>query len=327
MNWHRLIIGSLVLVGAGALSGLYALLPARAVAPPPTEQPTPEKPAVDVPSTKGPTAESPEAGIKTITEEYVKAFNAADAKAAAALWTPEGEYIGVEGEVSRGRAAIEKSLADEFKAHPKSVLAVRVESVRPLGRQTALAEGVVTLKTPGEAELSETRYSALHVLEDGKWRAASVREWVPDPERGAALKHLDWLVGQWTAKGDAGTIAMSYAWDENKVFLNGKYSITKDGKTVSSGTHVFAVDPAGGLRSWTFDSTGTFCTAQWTRDDKRWIEEVTGVLPSGAEINSVNVQIPLGADAFSWRSTERSADGVPLTPLPPLKVTRVKPGK
>ena len=56
--------------------------------------------------------DSAEAGIKAVTAEYVKAFNAADAKAAAALWTAKSEYIGADGEVISGRDAIEKSLAE-----------------------------------------------------------------------------------------------------------------------------------------------------------------------------------------------------------------------
>jgi len=322
MNRHRLILAGLILLGAGAFSGLLALIPVEAKAPP-----TSEKPTSSAAPLKARVADTPEAGINTITAEYARAFNAGDARATAALWTAEGEYVGVDGEVIRGRAAIEKSLADAFKAHPKAALEVRVESVRVIGRQTALAEGVVKLKRPGEADVGETHYSALHVLEDGQWRAAMVREWIPDPGLGATIKHLDWLVGEWTAKGEAGNIAISYAWDENKTFLQGKYSITKDGKTVSSGKQVIGRNPAGGLRSWTFDTSGTFSNAAWTRDGTRWIDEATGVLPDGTEITSVNVLIPLGPDAYTWQTTERAADGVPLSPLPPIKVTRVRPEK
>jgi uncharacterized protein (TIGR02246 family) len=296
----------------------------QAKVPPPSEKATPNAAPLTV---KAHVAETPEAGIKKITEEYVKAFNAGDAKAAASLWTTEGEYIGVNGEPILGRAAIEKSLMEEFKAHPKATVEVRVESIRIIGRQTAMAESIVKLKIPGDAEVSETRYSALHVFEDGQWSVASVREWLPDPGLAAAMKHLDWLVGEWTAKGEVGNIALSYVWDENKTFLHGKYSITKDGKTVSTGIQMIARNLSGGLRSWMFDSSGTFNDALWEHDENRWIEHTTGVLPDGIEIHSVNILILLGLDAFTWQPTERTADGVAISPLPPIKVTRVKPRK
>ena len=48
------------------------------------------------------------------------------------------------------------------------------------------------------------------------------------------------------------------AWDEGKAFLHCRYTMTKDGTVVSSGLQVIGKDPAGGLRSWQFDKSGTF---------------------------------------------------------------------
>jgi uncharacterized protein (TIGR02246 family) len=314
MNRHGLILAVVLAVGAAVV-----------VAARRDQLPAQEKAALAAPAVHPPSkVDSAEAGIKAITAEYQKAFNTADAKAAAALWTAEGEYIAADGEVAKGRDAIEKGLAAFFKANPKATAEIQVESIRAIGRGTATAEGVVQLKTPGDDMIVESRYSALHVLEDGKWHAASVKEWVPDPATVVAPKHLDWLVGEWVAKGEGGEVKIVYAWDENKVFLNAKYTITKDRKVVSSGTQVFGRNHAGGVRTWTFDSSGTTCEGLWVRDDKRWINEAVGVLPDGTEITSLNIIIPLGPDAFTWQTTDRAADGVPLPALSPVKVTRVK---
>lgn len=267
------------------------------------------------------------AAIKKLTDDYVKAFNAQDAKAAAALWTAEGEYIDPDGEAVTGRAAIEKGLAETSKANPKARVEIDVETVRALGRGTAASEGVVRRTTAGEKSATVTRYSALHVQEDGAWRTASVREWITDPTLELTPKHLDWLIGDWAAKGEGGELKITYAWDEAKAFLRGTYSLTKDGSAVSSGTHVLGRNAAGGVRSWTFDSSGTTVDGLWVKDDERWVNEATGVLPDGTEITSVNVLIRLGPDAFTWQTTDREANGVPLPALPPVKVTRAKAGK
>jgi uncharacterized protein (TIGR02246 family) len=266
-----------------------------------------------------------EDGIKAATAEYVKAFNAGDAKAAAALWTTAGEYIDVEGVATTGRDEIEKSLAEFFKANPKLTVEVRVENVRIRGRGLASAEGVVLIKRPGQETPSQSRYTALHVLEDGKWRAASISEYVPDPALSVTPKQLEWLIGEWSAKGDAGTeVKIVYAWDEDKVFINGSYRILKDGKLISKGTQVLGQNPTGGLRSWMFDSSGTTSDAIWMKDDSRWISESIGLLPDGTEVFSVNVLIPLGKDAFTWQTTEREINGSPTSGLAPIKVTRVQ---
>jgi uncharacterized protein (TIGR02246 family) len=240
---------------------------AGAQQPAPTPAPLPAAPAAEQPPAK---TDGAEAGIQAITAEYQKAFNAADAKAASTLWTTSGEYEGADGLLIQGREEIEKSLGAFFKAHPKATAEIRVESVKVMGRGLATAEGVVALKTPGEETAVESRYLALHTLEDGKWLAVSVKEWVPDPATDVSTKNLEWLVGEWAAKGDAGAeVSIVDSWGEEKMFITGKYTVMKDGKKMSSGTQVIGKNPGGGLRSWMFDSTGTTSDGIWLRDDKR----------------------------------------------------------
>jgi uncharacterized protein (TIGR02246 family) len=271
--------------------------------------------------------DGPEAVIRKLGEEYVKAYNAGDAKAVAAFWTADGEYTDPDGETVRGRAAIEKDFAEFFKAHPKATIETKPGSLRLIGRATAVAEGTAAVRLPGDAHPAETRYSALLVREDDGWKLASVRESETDPATEVTTKNLEWLVGEWAAKGDGGELRITYAWDEGKTFLHGKYALTKDGKPVSSGTQVIGTNPGGGLRSWVFDGSGTFGEGVWVRDGDRWVNEAAGTLPDGTETTAVNILIPLGPDAFTWQSTERTAGEVDLPDSPPVKVTRVKAGK
>lgn len=324
MRWHRtrLLLPAAALLAVGGLLGWLAASGRLSEAQAQNKPASAAQP--DKTDTAPATGSAAEAGVKAITAEYAKAFNAADAKTAAALWTEAGEYVAADGEVQTGRAAIEKSLAEFFKTNPKATAEVRVESVRAIGRGTASVEGVVLLKVPTEEQVVESRYTALHVLEDGKWHAASVREWVPDPATELTTKSLEWMIGDWTAKGDAGEVKIGYAWDESKTFIIGKYAIMKDGKAVSSGTQMFGRNPSGGLRTWTFDSSGTTCDGVWVKDGSRWLNEASGVLSDGTEVTSLNVIVPLGSDAFTWQTTDRAIGDTPLPALPPVKVTRVK---
>ena len=156
---------------------------------------------------------------------------------------------------------------------------------------------------------------------------ASVREWVPDPAELISLKDVEWLVGDWVAKGDRAEVRVAYAWDEDKAFLRGRYTVKRGGKVESSGTQVIGKDPAGGLRSWLFDSSGTYGESSWSRDEDRWVIAASGTLPNGSEVTATNILIPLGKDAFTWQSVERTAAGSSLPDTAPLKVSRVQAGK
>ncbi|WP_020469489.1 YybH family protein [Zavarzinella formosa] len=310
---RRPLVVLLSVVSVTAIAGWFALPPSQgqAGASKTTEKPPPVK------------ADSAEAGIRKITDDYVKAFNAKDAKAIAGLFTTDGDFIGPDGEELVGRAAIEADYAESFKATPKGVVEVQIETIRPMGRGIARAVGVAKLKIPGSDVAGESKYSAIHVLEDGQWRVASLREWIPDPAVDVTVGDLGWLAGDWTAKGDGGELKISYAWDENKTFLQAKYAITKNGKTVTSGMQIIGTNPDGGLKSWMFDGSGTTSEGVWTRDDNRWLIESLGVLPDGTAVAAQNLISPLGPDSFTWRTMERSVDNVSLSAPPPVKVTRV----
>ena len=258
------------------------------------------------------------------TAEFAAAFNKGDARAAAGFWMRDGEFIGPDGNTLRGRRAIEKGYAEFFKKNPKARLELHVESLRLFGHHAALEAGTVALRLPGTRQLAESRYSALHVRDEDGWHMASVHEWTPDPAELVSLRDLEWLVGEWVGKSGGTEVRTRYAWDEDKAFLHCRYTLKKDGKVVASGLQVIGKDPAGGLRSWQFDRSGRFGESSWSRDGDRWVIEANGTLPDGSEMHAVNVLIPHGKDAFTWQPGEYTASGVPLSDMPPLKVTRVK---
>src|SRR5438045_9641455 len=71
-----------------------------------------------------------EAAIRANIEQFVKAYNAGDAKAIAALFTPDGEVHDKAGNEAEGREAIEKTFTKIFKDMPEKNLEVFIESIR-----------------------------------------------------------------------------------------------------------------------------------------------------------------------------------------------------
>jgi uncharacterized protein (TIGR02246 family) len=293
----------------------------------PAEKQSP--PAKETPAQRRQTNKEAEgiAEVRKTAASYTAAFNKGDARAAAAHWADQGEYVGPDGKTLRGRAAIEKAYVEFFKKNPKATVEVIVGSIRLLGTRSALEEGTLRLRLAGDKEPGESRYSVLHVREADGWRMALVREWVPDESERNALEDIAWLIGEWSGKTKDAELRARYFWDEGKTYLRCRYTLKEGGKTTSSGTQIIARDPAGGLRSWLFDGSGTYGESVWSRDGKRWLLEARGTLPDGTVMTAVNILVPLGKDAFTWQSVERKAGDTPLPDLAPLRVTRVQAGK
>ncbi len=264
------------------------------------------------------------AAVQKAIDGFAAAFQKGDGKAVAALWTAEGEYVGDDGTTIRGRAALEKDYAEFFAKNPENTLDVDVDSIRFPSRDTAVVEGHFKLRTGKTKELVVSRCSFLYAREDGKWLIAIAREW---PGDGLSLRDLEWLIGTWESKRDGVTVSTKYAWTANKSFLRSDFSVTRDG-TTSTGMQMIGKMPStGGLHTWTFEDEGGIGDTDVTRDGKKWVFAARGSTADGRVLTATNIMTPIDADSFLWQSVGRTLDGEALADQPPIKVTRVKPGK
>ena len=262
-----------------------------------------------------------EEAVRKATADFIKVVEKGDAKAVAASWTEDGEYIDDAGTTIRGRAAIEAAYAKAFAKKKNVKVEMTVESIRFPSKDTAIEEGYAKSYKGDSEQPTASRYSVLHVREGGRWLMALLREW---PDEGVSLRDLDWLIGTWEAKTDEAEVRTTYEWDAKKNSIRCHITIKGKGRNVS-GTQVLLKDPrTGQLRSWLFDDDGGFGDGAWTRDGKRWVITATGVQADGGELTATNILTPVNRDTFTWQSTERTLDGEELSNVPPVKVRRVK---
>jgi uncharacterized protein (TIGR02246 family) len=258
-------------------------------------------------------------------QSFVKAFQARDPRALAALWTAGGEFRNVQGLEVHGRDALEKGFTSFFAATPEVTAEVRPDPVRFLARDAAVEEGAVTVRRGRVEPTTHARYRALFVREDGQWRLAELHE---SPGAGPSVEDLGWLVGEWRSAGGQGAeIRTTYAWAPNRRFLQVQFTIRE--KTLSlSGTQVIGVDPATGtIRTWTFEADGGVGEADWHRDGDHWVLDASGTSTDGRVLAETNILRRVNDDTFTWQSIDRTLDDDALPDLPPVKVTRVKPEK
>jgi uncharacterized protein (TIGR02246 family) len=262
-----------------------------------------------------------EEGIRQQSREFAKAFESGNAKAVASFWTEQGEYFDDTGLALRGRAEIEKEFAQFFKEHPKSQVAVEIESIRFPARDLAIEEGVLLQRAEGKALPASTRYSVIHVRENGQWRIAVCREWGAGQDR---LHDLAWLLGEWKGGTKDQETLLSFEKDKKSSSIFARHTKKLKGEVVASGAIKISLDPhTGQLRSWHFDDDGGHGQSLWIRDGNRWVLDAVGALADGTDTAGVNVLTRINNDSFTWRSIDRVAGGEALPDTVPVKLARV----
>ena len=158
-----LACGALGVVTAGLLTG--------------QDQPARVKDTPAAAKKEDPKRKTDEEAIRKLSAELTRTLDSGDAKALAALWTEEGEYVSDDGTTVRGRPALEAAYVKFFAKHPKVKVETTIDSIRFVSRDSAIEEGVAKLRKEKGEVSDASRYSTLYVREDGQWlhrRAARV---------------------------------------------------------------------------------------------------------------------------------------------------------
>lgn len=268
-----------------------------------------------------------EAAIKKNAEAFVAAFDKGDAKAVAAFWTEDGDYVDETGRHMKGREEIEKAFAAFFAENKGLKVQVHTESLRFVTPDVAIEDGVTSVSEPDGGPPSRDRYTLVHVKRDGQWRLSSVRDtpYAP-PSNYEHLKDLEWLIGDWADEKDNGAIGRaSFEWSETQNFIVGTFSAAFKNVQVTGGEQRIGWDAAAKqIRSWSFDDDGGFAEATWTRDGDRWVVKSERVLPDGKKIVATNVITRIDVDDITWQSKDRTVDGKAEPDVKEVKMKRVK---
>jgi len=220
-----------------------------------------------------------EATLQKNAEAFVDAFHKGEAKTLAALWTADGDYTDQRGHRIKGREAIEKLFSELFSENKGLTLRINIESVRFPLSNVAIEDGTTEVK-PEHGPPSRARYTIMHVRKNGHWQIESVRDaiYIP-PTNYEHLRGLEWAIGDWVAESPTGEGAhLSFSWAPHQNFLINKFTQTFGDFALGEGTQWIGWDPiAKTIRAWTFETSGGFAEATWSKDGDKWITKVTSV--------------------------------------------------
>lgn len=267
-----------------------------------------------------------EAGLREFLSNYVKAFNEHDLKAVSAMWAADASHTDRDtGERTEGRDAITDDLVESFKASPEAQLAGRIDRVRMVKPDVASVEGQTTFLAPG-AEPSVSNFNAILVKEDGRWVIDSIEESeVPQPTTSYdALKELAWLVGRWVDDGEGVRVDTTFRWTANNAFLLRSFVVQTPEGVEQQGTQIIGWDPRSReIRSWSFNSDGSFGDGAWTKSGEQWFIKSTQTLADGDAASGTYVLTRVDDDTITLKLIGREVEGEPRPATEAVTVVRV----
>ncbi len=320
-----------ILTMAGAALALVAIAVAQGPqksASGPVSKDSPAKPAAAT-AASAPVAARPqdEKAIQLAAEAFAKAYNAGDAKAIAALFLADGEIVNDQGESTQGREGIEQVFAGIFKDHPKTHIDLAGKSIRFIGPDTAVEDGVATVTYGPDEPAERSPYTVVYSRQHGKWLTASSRDLpneAPTPEE--QLKQLQWMIGDWVDESPDAVVVTSYRWTDNQCYILSEFKVQKAGRPELTGTQRIGWDPlAKTIRSWVFDSEGGFGEGTWSRDGDRWTVKRTGVTRDGKIASATNIITRVSKDRMTWESRDRIVGGETTPDIAAIPISRRLP--
>jgi len=269
-----------------------------------------------------------QAEITKTAEAFIEAFHNADAKAVAAMWTPDGDFVDLHGRSLRGRAAIEKDFAEMFTENKGVKLRIDVASVRFLDADTAIEDGTTSLLPPDGSTPNRARYTNVLVKKDGKWLLASVREFPYEPPTHKNhLESLGWILGEWADTASDGHKAHAvFEVSPDRNYILGLRVVRVKDEFLDNGSQRIGWDPAAKqIRSWNFEPDGGFGEATWTKSgDGVWTVKTNSTLQSGHKVSSTTIVTRVDSDTVTWQSKDQLVDGKPVADTPVVTMKRIK---
>ena len=252
-----------------------------------------------------------ERAIRAMIEAFVIAFDNGNASAVAGLFAGQGEAVALDGNMIRGRDALQAHYADRFASSPGDTLKTEIELIHFLAADVARQDGRSKI-FPADGSLPGSyRYTATLIKEERAWKIASLRELedltITHNER---LKELDWMVGDWVEETGDAFVATSVGWADEGNFLLRSFEVRVQGKPTLKGTQRIGWDPlTKQIKSWVFDSRGAYGEGYWNRSGERWIVKSTGVRPDGQMTSATQILTRVNKDRIRWKSTDRTLGG------------------
>lgn len=270
-------------------------------------------------------AEEETQAIRDRITAYVAAFNTQDATAVGSYWTTNGVSVAAEtGERTEGREALVEEFAGFFREMPNARLTGQIGNIRMVRPDVATVEGTTVLSLSDGTPV-ESAFSAILVKEGDDWLIESSRESdLPVPTSSfEALKDLEWMIGTWEDQTAAATVTTTIRWSPSRAFLLRSFAAQFGEGDEVQGTQIIGWDPMSQqIRTWTFNSDGSFGQGTVSRHDDQWILKMWQVLSNGSLAGATKVMTRVDENTMTVETIGQTRDGEPVPSSDPVTVIR-----
>ena len=265
--------------------------------------------------------------LQRFFQDFSKAFHTGDAQALGGHFAENGRYInGDTGAKTEGREAISKLHADVFRPKQVKAFEIELDDVRLVTPDVATVDATATLARQ-DAPAANSLLHAVLVRKDGKWLLDSLQE-ASLPAASPVhenLQSLSWMIGDWQDSEGELEVETTCHWSLDHTFIDRTYTIREDGKQLHQGTQKIAFDAVDGvIRSWAFESDGSFGEGLWTFNGEHWTVKMRGRTAVGLVVGATQVITLLTADSYTTQLVSRELGGKLLANGPLVKVERTK---
>lgn len=278
------------------------------------------------------TADEP--AVREMFDRYVRAFNDGKVDQIMELWSEDGVHRDQDaGLETQGKAQIEADLRAAFADGSAIEISGTVDAVRMMNPRLAIVHGEVSVSEEGQ-QSDPTDYVAIVEKVEQGWLIKSLTEIGATPERanrpavpepGQQLMPLQWLVGHWVDESDAGQVDTRFRWSDNKHFLIRSTVAAMDDRQTQRGTEVIAWDARSQqIRSWSFNSDGSFGDATWYQSGDSWVVKCTRSLTNGDAATGSYLFTPQTDDSFQLQLVGLEVEGTPYPSTMSVMMKRVE---
>jgi uncharacterized protein (TIGR02246 family) len=120
-----------------------------------------------------------EKALRELHRKFLAAYNKGDARAVAAVYPPDADFVGIKGDTSHGRPEIKKRFASFFPQNRGAKLKSPFGSLRFITSDVAIADRSEELTPAVKGGPGRVHAPVVYVKRDGKWLQSSVHLMVP----------------------------------------------------------------------------------------------------------------------------------------------------